>query len=93
MGACNGYNEPEIMKCSHCNRDFEEKDIHESHDVPCYLFYEEISRRLKKQKADKYPRRWLCKKCHGEYEKALSMFLKLNAEEFGRTYFKDDNNT
>lgn len=26
------------MKCQYCGEDFEEKDIDESHDVPCYLF-------------------------------------------------------
>jgi len=26
------------MICDWCDCDFEEKDLHESHDVPCYLF-------------------------------------------------------
>ena len=35
-------------------RDFQEREIEESHDVPCYLFIEVIGRSARKQLADKY---------------------------------------
>ena len=73
-----------------CNDDFPENEIQESHDVPCYLFYDIIGRRLKKQKADQYGRHWLCKKCHEEYEKALSVILLLKSKEFSRWFFKEE---
>lgn len=77
------------MKCSKCGNDFPEKDIHESHDVPCYLF--EGNRKIRKSQADKFRRRWLCNNkedgCHKKYEKALNEFLKTKAKEFANEYF------
>lgn len=62
------------MKCSNCLNDFKESEIQESHDVPCYLF--KGNRRERKQQADKYKRRWLCKECHEKYEiKLLKEFF------------------
>jgi protein-arginine kinase activator protein McsA len=80
------------MKCTGCHLDFQEKEIQESHDVPCYLFYNEVGRSAKKQKADKYSRRWLCPKCHSNYEKWLSKMLIGVAEQFSKCYFKEDSN-
>lgn len=77
------------MKCSICNEEFEEKDIQESHDVPCYLF--EGNRNIRKQQADKFLRRWLCAKCHKGYELRLRIFLRDMAKEFAIKYFGDYN--
>jgi hypothetical protein len=84
------------MKCERYKRDFLEKDIQESHDVPCYLFLG--SRRLQKQQTDKYRRRWLCKECHAKYEKMLRENLFKHAQRVGYVFFKnkedeDDTNT
>lgn len=68
------------MKCQKCEKDFEEKDIQESHDVPCYLFWG--IRRIRKQQADKYPRHWLCKKCHKDYEGLVNREMIKTAKEF-----------
>jgi hypothetical protein len=73
------------MICSKCQREFEEKDIQESHDVPCYLFLGD--RRIRKQAADHYPRRWLCKECHKKYEKELNIFFVNCALKFSKEYF------
>jgi len=71
------------MKCSCCKKDFEEKDIHESHDVPCYLFFIEAkTRRERKQFADKFTRKWLCKECHDKYERLLRDELIQTALDF-----------
>lgn len=43
--------------CKKCNKDFEEKNIQESHDIPKYL-----------GGTDKDGRHWLCKPCHELYE-------------------------
>lgn len=76
------------MKCQDCKRDFQEKEIHTSHDVPCYLFYDLKSRREKKQFADKLGRHYLCIECHEKYEKTLNSFLKDYAKEFCKVWFK-----
>ena len=55
------------MKCFGCKKEFEEKELEESHDVPCYLF-DGLTRNERKQSADKFGRKWMCKKCHDEYE-------------------------
>ncbi len=73
------------MICARCKIDFDEPDIQESHDVPCYLF--EGNRQGQKNQADKFKRRWLCKKCHQEYENALRLWLQKQAEGFGRVWF------
>lgn len=54
------------MICNKCGKDFPEKELDESHDVPTYIFDGE--RKVRKQKADLYGRHWLCKKCHDIYE-------------------------
>lgn len=58
------------MKCSRCDREFPERELHLSHDVPCYMF-EGKDRREKKQEADKHGRRWLCRKHHDMDEKMV----------------------
>jgi DNA-directed RNA polymerase subunit RPC12/RpoP len=77
------------MRCSKCNRDFLEKDIHESHDVPCYLF-KGINRKEKKAQADKFQRRWLCVDCHNEYEESLRLALIIESEFFSSKYFESE---
>lgn len=69
------------MICERCKIEFDEKDIQESHDVPCYLF--EGNRQGQKNQADKFRRRWLCERCHKEYEKALRIWLQQQASKFG----------
>lgn len=64
------------MICQKCKKDFPESELQESHDVPTYLF--EGKRNERKQEADKYPRHWLCKKCHDEYEITILRILFLN---------------
>ncbi len=87
------------MKCAKCNKEFDE--LQESHNVPCYMF-DEPTRRLRKQRADKYGRKMLCKKCHDIYEKILFAYvfrsLDLNqrmrlrgvAERFSKKYFEGE---
>jgi len=72
------------MICKYCGIDFEEKDIHDSHDVPCYLFLG--NRKGRKNQADKFGRHNLCKKCHDKYEEALRLFLIKKAKEFSNDY-------
>ena len=90
------------MKCFFCNKDFEERKIEESHDVPCYLFngigISKSLRRRRKQEADKWGRHWLCRgeetnKCHETYEEALRLFLQKQAKEFANEYFKSRGDT
>ena len=80
------------MICNKCGKDFEEKDLHESHDVPCYLF--EGNRKTSKNQADKFGRHWLCNNreegCHKSYERLLNEFLKRKAKEFSIQFFKED---
>jgi len=64
------------MKCGKCLNDFEEKNIEESHDVPCYLFPGEKNKR--KNEADKLGRKMLCVKCHDTYEAEILQLLFLN---------------
>ena len=91
---------PNQMKCQKCKKDFEEKDIHESHDVPCYLFKEK-DRGERKSAADKLGRHYLCKKCHDVYEKETIAFaikrlpgyqldfLKENCQMFSKIFFNE----
>jgi protein-arginine kinase activator protein McsA len=86
------------MICQKCNKDFPEKEIEVSHDVPVYMF-EGKDRKEKKQQADKYGRHNLCKQCHKTYEgyiagvmvKYLSRENKdkmiKSAESFSKIYF------
>ena len=62
------------MNCDFCCEEFEEKDMHESHDVPCYLF--SGNRKGRKNQADKFGRHWLCKECHDRYEEEINYILK-----------------
>ena len=57
------------MICDKCKKDFPECEIHESHDVPTYIF--DGDRKQRKQFADKLGRHLLCKKCHDIYEKMV----------------------
>ncbi len=75
------------MKCDKCGQDYEERLIEESHDVPCYLF-EGINRNVRKNQADKFGRHWLCKNCHGQYERGLRIFLRAEATKFAKGVFK-----
>lgn len=81
------------MRCDFCQMEFAEKDIHESHDVPCYLF--DGNRQGRKNQADKFGRHWLCKNCHEQYEKALQLYLREQAKIFIKNYEKGaiDGNT
>lgn len=73
------------MKCEYCDNDFEEKDLHESHDVPTYLW--EGNRKGRKNQADKFGRHWLCKNCHDEYERKIRIHLRDCAIRFVYFYF------
>ena len=75
------------MKCSKCSNDFLENEIHESHDVPCYLF-EGIIRNERKNQADKFGRHWLCFECHEIYEHELREHFKQLALAFSVAYFE-----
>jgi hypothetical protein len=77
------------MKCFQCARDFPEREIEESHDVPCYLFVG-FNRKEKKNQADKFGRHWLCKKCHKEYEEGLRLTLKIHATKYAKVFFKEE---
>jgi len=74
------------MKCQKCREDFPENKIEESHDVPCYLF-DGFSRQMKKQKADKFDRHYVCKECHLKYENGLKTSFKLVASLFSKKFF------
>jgi len=77
------------MICNKCNKKFEEKDLQESHDVPCYLFWlESLNRKQQKQLADGFGRRWLCGECHDKYEKWLNKEIIIFATEKSKEYFK-----
>jgi hypothetical protein len=75
------------MKCNKCLENFPEREIHESHDCPCYLFKGQF-RNERKNQADKFGRHWLCKKCHEEYEDDLREILIKEAIKFSKEYFK-----
>lgn len=89
------------MKCQKCGNDFLEKELDESHDVPCYMFSGK-DRQEKKQKADKYDRHILCRKCHDIYERVIisvmvnplpdgiKQVMRIRAEEFAKEYFKKE---
>lgn len=77
------------MICEKCKKDFEEKGIQEIHDVPCYLF-DGMNRNEKKNKADKFPRHWLCKDCHHKYEEGLRMSFKFIAKDFSDKFFGEN---
>jgi hypothetical protein len=84
----------EKMKCSHCNNNFEDKNLQLSHDVPKYSFND-------KKEADKFGRHYLCKDCHDIYERlAFAIFAKnvpeeirikarQSVKEFSKRWFND----
>lgn len=74
------------MICQKCKFDFPENEIDESHDVPVYLF-KGITRNERKNQADKFPRHYLCKRCHEVYEDRLREIFQQSAIEFSRGYF------
>lgn len=76
------------MKCFKCGDDFPEEYIHESHDVPCYLF--EGNRKGRKNQADKFGRHWLCEGCHQRYENLLRLYLRGCSKTFGKEFFKEE---
>jgi len=76
------------MKCNKCSVEFEENELDENHDVPCYLFWMHGPRRQdRKPHADKYERRYICNKCHKEYEIKLHHELVRAAIKFGGEHF------
>ena len=75
------------MKCQKCGRDFPECELHESHDVPTYLW--EGNRKGRKNQADKFGRHWLCKDCHDKYELQMRIHLRNCAKEFSKKYFEE----
>lgn len=75
------------MRCDKCGEQFEEKELQESHDIPCYLFIYAGNRKGQKNQADNYGRHWLCKPCHDLYEQTLNNFLKLHALRFAEGWF------
>ena len=82
------------MKCQDCERNFEEKDLQLSHDVPKYM-----------EGTDKDGRHWLCKKCHGIYEWKIIKFvwdslsyidqevIKDKIKKFSIKHFKKEDDT
>jgi len=86
--------EGELMICEKCGKDFPEREIDVSHDVPKYLF-------IDKKEADKWGRHNLCKGCHHEYEvRLVGVFfnhipldlkdhLKPIAKKYADNYFKE----
>jgi len=78
----------EIGKCQKCGELKYESDLQESHDVPCYLFYDQYNRQNRKTKADKLGRHLLCEKCHKDYEFNLNILLKQLSIKFAKGWFK-----
>lgn len=76
------------MKCDLCKKEFEEAEIDESHDVPCYLF--EGNRKGRKNQADKYGRHYLCRECHKLYEESLRKYLLHESKIYVYLFFKKD---
>lgn len=86
------------IKCVKCNENFPENEVHESHDIPRYIF--DGDKKQKKNQADKYGRHYLCKKCHDIYEKTIfaimvqslpikeRSFMITKGKEFSKKYFK-----
>ena len=69
------------MICDKCKRDFYEKEMHDSHDIPKYMGGE-----------DKDGRHWLCNECHQKYEfevlKLGLMFYIKNMNDFQKSIFR-----
>jgi hypothetical protein len=75
------------MICKKCKKDFPEHLIHDSHDVPTYLF--EGNRKGRKNQADKFGRHNLCKECHDKYEEELRLHLREISYLFAKIYFEE----
>jgi hypothetical protein len=83
------------FNCRKCFKIFPESEMQESHNVPKYIFNGD------KNKADKYGKRWLCKKCHDIYERIIpSIIIKsldeqtkqkciIDVHQFSINYFKE----
>lgn len=82
------------MICSRCRKEFPDKDLQLSHDVPRYMFED-------RKEADWYGRHYLCVKCHDIYERLVmdQAFKQLPEEwkehirraikSFAQGYFKE----
>lgn len=82
------------MICSKCFKEFPERDLELSHDVPRYMFSD-------RKEADKWGRHHLCKKCHDTYERMVFAIcfrklseewkdtLRKSAKAFSERYFND----
>lgn len=75
------------MKCQHCEADFPENLIQLSHDVPVYMF-KGITRKERKNQADKFGRHYLCQVCHEVYEDMLRVEVKETALTFAKRFFR-----
>ena len=85
------------MICSKCEKDFLEKDIELSHDIPQWLGGKDVDGRHN-----------LCRKCHREYEDEVIRMVTMNvlgdlnekanfkykwcADVVKKYYFKEDDN-
>lgn len=79
------------MKCNNCPKEFLEKEIQLSHDVPKYI-----------GGTDRDGRHYLCQKCHDIYEKcvfvsmvkwlpeSIKKHMRLKAKEFAKHFFKKE---
>lgn len=82
------------MICHRCRKEFPEKDLQLSHDVPRYMFEE-------KKEADWYGRHYLCVKCHDIYERLVFSIgfkalpdtwkehVRKSVKQFSQGYFKE----
>jgi hypothetical protein len=76
-----------MLKCDKCKKEFPDKEVHESHDVPCYLF--EGNRKGRENQADKFGRHLLCKNCHDKFEAYLKNFLRRQSILYSKNYFEE----
>lgn len=67
------------MKCQRCKKEFEEKDIQLSHDVPKYI-----------GGLDKDGRHNLCKDCHDIYEKMCWAVISMGLSNEQRQKARED---
>lgn len=64
------------MECQKCKKEFEEKEIECSHDIPKYI-----------GGTDKDGRHWLCKECHNKYK---NLILKECLEFVGEKFIEEE---
>lgn len=88
------------MTCQKCGETHPENQVEDSHDVPVYLF-NGLTRNERKNKADKWGRHNLCKRCHDIYEKIIPSIIVQDCDEiqleklrnkvksFAKKYFKE----